>query len=92
MSKPREWLIQIKDDKVLGCRNLQMGAENIIVIEKSAYDRLRAQLEASQKRVKELEDALKEINREELSSQRPGGGYSRSATISYNALAKKETR
>lgn len=30
--------------------------------------------------------ALEEINKEELNSQRPGGGYSRSAKISYNAF------
>lgn len=30
--------------------------------------------------------ALKEINRQELNAQRPGGGHSRSATISYEAL------
>lgn len=30
--------------------------------------------------------ALQEINKEELNSQRPGGGYSKSATISYEAL------
>jgi hypothetical protein len=32
--------------------------------------------------------ALEEINREEIRSQRPGGGHSRSATISYEALEK----
>lgn len=31
--------------------------------------------------------ALNEINRKELNSQRPGGGYSESATLSYNALS-----
>lgn len=36
----------------------------------------------------DLIEALKEINRQELSSQRPGGGYSPAARISYEALAK----
>jgi hypothetical protein len=31
-------------------------------------------------------NALKQINQEELNSQRPGGGHSRSATLSYEAL------
>lgn len=33
-----------------------------------------------------LRAALEEINREELNAQRPGGGYSRSAKISFEAL------
>lgn len=33
-----------------------------------------------------LVDALQLINKEELGSQRPGGGYSRSATLSYEAI------
>ncbi len=45
------------------------------------YDEVASQLE--QARV-----ALKAINDEELNSMRPGGGYSRSAKISYDALAK----
>lgn len=32
--------------------------------------------------------ALEQINQEELSSQRPGGGYSKSASISYEDLKK----
>jgi hypothetical protein len=32
--------------------------------------------------------ALEEVNRTELNNQRPGGGYSPSAIISYNALQK----
>jgi hypothetical protein len=32
--------------------------------------------------------ALEQINQEELNSQRPGGGYSKSAKISYDALEK----
>jgi len=31
-------------------------------------------------------NALKQINQEELNNQRPGGGHSRSATLSYEAL------
>jgi hypothetical protein len=36
----------------------------------------------------EARDALLQINKEELNSQRPGGDYSRSSKISYNALVK----
>jgi hypothetical protein len=35
-------------------------------------------------------EALKNINKEELNSQRPGGGYSKSARISFEALKKIE--
>lgn len=38
------------------------------------------------KQIKALKKALEEINKEELNSQRPGGGYSKSASISYEAL------
>jgi len=31
-------------------------------------------------------NALKQINKEELNNQRPGGGHSISATLSYEAL------
>lgn len=33
-------------------------------------------------------EALEKVNKEELNSQRPGGGHSKSATISYEALNK----
>ena len=46
------------------------------------------QLDEANEKIKLLEKALEEINREELSSQRPGGGYSKSAKISYEALIK----
>jgi hypothetical protein len=35
-----------------------------------------------------MREALKQINDEELNSQRPGGGYSKSAALSYEALEK----
>lgn len=35
-------------------------------------------------------EALKKINQEELNSQRPGGGYTTSARISYQALQELE--
>ena len=43
-----------------------------------------------QAKIDKLAEALKEINKEELSSQRPGGGYSRSAILSYETLAQYE--
>lgn len=48
------------------------NTEKIHVIEKSAFDR--------------VVEALKKINAEELNSQRPGGGHSVSARLSYQAL------
>lgn len=33
-------------------------------------------------------EALKQINKAEINSQRPGGGYSESARISYETLKK----
>jgi len=42
--------------------------------------------------MREILNALKEVNKEELNNQRPGGGYSRSATISYNAIQKFNSR
>ena len=43
-------------------------------------------LEEKQKEIERLKTALKQINQEELNSQRPGGEYSKSAVISYKAL------
>ena len=45
-----------------------------------------AAIKAVSDREKKLVEALEKINREELNSQRPGGGYSNSAKISYEAL------
>ena len=72
--KPKEfWII---GQEVYNCEQLEeplaFHAQQIRVIEYSAYEKL----------VK----ALEEINRYELSAQRPGGGHSRSATISYEVL------
>lgn len=39
-------------------------------------------------KIEDYEKALQQINDEELRSQRPGGGYSKSAIISYNVLQK----
>lgn len=41
-------------------------------------------------RIEKLRQALKDINKEELRSQRPGGEYSKSARISYEALLADE--
>jgi len=41
-------------------------------------------------RIQKLRQALKDINKEELRSQRPGGEYSKSARISYEALLADE--
>ena len=38
--KPREWTIQIKHDKVLSGNTVDMGAENVKVVEYSAYEEL----------------------------------------------------
>lgn len=45
-----------------------------------------AELAELRSEIKRLKEALIEINQEELNNQRPGGGYSKSARISYNAL------
>jgi len=50
---------------------------------KAGFD---AAIKAVSDREKKLVEALEKINREELNSQRPGGGYSNSAKISYEAL------
>ena len=42
--------------------------------------------------VREFTKALNEINRQELNAQRPGGGYSTSATISYRTLKKARAK
>jgi hypothetical protein len=47
----------------------------------SQIRKLKEQLEIAIK-------ALEQVNQEELSSQRPGEGYSKSARISYEALVK----
>jgi hypothetical protein len=47
-----------------------------------------AAIKAVSEREKKLVEALEKINSEELSSQRPGGGFSMSARISYEALEK----
>ena len=49
-------------------------------------DDLKLALELANAENAKLRAALEEINREELNAQRPGGGYSRSAKISFEAL------
>jgi hypothetical protein len=97
-NKPREWWIyyfksgkaQIStsevtlNDEYISEPNQARGIKPIKVdhvIEYSAYEQLKVENER-------LRVALRAINREEINSQRPGGGYSRSATISFEALAK----
>lgn len=53
----REWNIQIKHDKIISGRGVFMDAENVSVIEKSAYDRLQAALDRVLSEVKMSTDA-----------------------------------
>lgn len=46
------------------------------------------ELEPTMRMMKDMADALEQINKEEINSMRPGGGYSKSARISYEALEK----
>lgn len=58
---------------------------------KAQYENCRYLAVENSKLKEQLEIArqgLRDINQEELNSQRPGGGYSRSATISFETLAK----
>jgi len=49
-------------------------------------DKLIKQNEKLKYQLKIAKSYLEKINTEELNSQRPGGGYSRSASLSFNAL------
>lgn len=55
-------------------------------IMKRMYKEYAAELAELRSEIKRLKEALVQINQEELNNQRPGGGYSKSARISYNAL------
>lgn len=46
------------------------------------------ELEPTTRLIDELATSLERINKEEINSMRPGGGYSNSARISYEALEK----
>ena len=46
------------------------------------------QLEKMTKALQVAREALKAINKEELDNQRPGGGYSKSASLSYETLTE----
>lgn len=46
------------------------------------------ELEPTMRMMDELATSLERINKEEINSIRPGGGYSNSARISYEALEK----
>lgn len=62
-------------------REFWQNDKHMVLVEKTEYEKLQADLDLAVK-------ALKQINQSELNSQRPGGGYSTSARISYEILAK----
>lgn len=53
---------------------------------KSRDKEYAAELAELRREIQRLKTALQLINQEELNNQRPGGGYSKSARISYDAL------
>lgn len=69
--------------------NVKLNKANDEIVNDSSEDLYNKAIQIRDLKVREakLVEALKKINREELNSQRPGGGYSRSATLSYEALA-----
>lgn len=87
VKKPREvWVTRHEEsidmDKLTHIALMEYYPEQnpMHFIEHSAYtDLLREAMK--------LREALTDINRVELNSQRPGGGHSQSARISYDALA-----
>lgn len=72
-----EWVTTIKPSGISG------GGSNrsFKVIEIGALEEARTEIAA-------YREVLEQINKEELNNQRPGGGYSRSATLSYEILKK----
>lgn len=61
---------------------------NIHVIDYSALEQAEEKIKSLEANLSVAKDYLEKINNEELNSQRPGGGYSKSATLSYEALEK----
>jgi hypothetical protein len=90
--EPREWWIQDVIIESQGSSNSYWAYSKpnnyatIQVIEYSALTEAQAELEKYKKLAEELRDVLKQINIGELNSQRPGGYYSKSAILSYDAI------
>lgn len=82
MSEINELKKQIADYLVLQSRNRDLGAQLI-----SHYQGARLAPDFARKLLVAI-SALEEINRTELSFQRPGGGYTPSAKLSYEALTQ----
>lgn len=72
---------------VLWCKDHQFSEKDRGDSFKDGWDACANEYEI---RIQKLRQALKDINKEELKSQRPGGEYSKSARISYEALLADE--
>lgn len=98
------WVSSISPDQLTDDQDYMdiKGRDMYHVIEYSAYENLKDDYGRLQYKNADLVDllaevradldvaieALKKINETELNSQRPGGGYSTSARISYETLAR----
>lgn len=82
----RRWSAQVKlSGRLETGTNMFMGLECVELVEIGALEEAKAEATAYRK-------VLEQINREELNAQRPGGSYSRAATLSYEILKKYESK
>lgn len=72
--------------------NSKWPEPTIHAIEYSAYKAAQDEAEKYKTLAEELKKTLELINQEELNGQRPGGYYSKSATLSYEALLDYDSK
>jgi hypothetical protein len=82
--KPRQFWFNFK----IGPNESIIQNQIVYMIKNSKHDFHVIELEPTLQLMEEMAKSLEQINKEEINSMRPGGGFSMSARISYEALEK----